>query len=635
MAEKQLLRAGALSVDLQDQRAWLAGRPVDLGPKPLALLVALMRSPQRLMTKEDLIETVWEGRFVSEAVLTTAMRDLRRAIGDDARQPTYIATAHGRGYRFMLEVSEGGADETSEKTSGAEASARRAPRAARPFPSFMAAMAAMLVLAVGTLWTLTQAGFDLQGANSRAEAATTRSASIAVLPFEDLSPGGDRAYFADGLSEEILNVLMGVDGLSVASRTSSFAYKGRDDLTTPAIARELNVSSVLEGSVRMDTRRVRVNVRLVDARSGHTQWTRTYENALNMQNLLAIQDEIAGRVVREMRTELRAAPDTETRSAAAGTENLEAYELYLRARELFVARADLPRAVALARQSVETDPRFARGWELFAAASFAQHGRPTIEATDATSRALRLDNNLSLAHAINGVMSNYAEPYNWNASTSELERAVTLDPTNTTALLWLGVEMHKLGFLERSQTLLERCLAIDRAYNRCREHLMWVLHMRGQTDRAIQEYRTLVDEGAPPDDAILLLAFIDRGDEASVQQVVASIENEQRLPEIVLNALRDPQSSRVAARQALRNWLQASNFNKRKVFSITLELGAYDMIYTGQGSFFPLWLPEFPEYRQSGAFKHFVREMRIDQYWREHGFPPQCRPVGDTDFSCT
>ena len=103
-----MLQAGALKVDLQDQRAWLSGQPVDLGPKPFALLVTLMRSPQRLVTKEDLIETVWEGRFVSEAVLTTAMRDLRRAIGDDARKPTYIATAHGRGYRFLLEVSEGG-----------------------------------------------------------------------------------------------------------------------------------------------------------------------------------------------------------------------------------------------------------------------------------------------------------------------------------------------------------------------------------------------------------------------------------------------------------------------------------------------------------------------------------------------
>jgi len=414
----------------------------------------------------------------------------------------------------------------------------------------------MLVIAIGTLWALAQAGFDLQPGGSRAE-ASTRNASIAVLPFEDLSPGGDRAYFADGLSEEILNVLMGVDSLAVASRTSSFAYKDRGDLTTPAIAREPGVASVLEGSVRMDARRVRVNVRLVDALSGHTQWTRTYENALNMQNVLAIQDEIAGRVVREMRTELRTAPDAQTRSAAAGTENLEAYELYLRARELFVVRADLPRAVALARQSVEADPRFARGWELFAAASFAQYGRPTVEATDAANRALRLDNNLSLAHAINGVMSNYNEPYNWSGTTNELERAVTLDPTNTTAMLWLAIEMHKLGFLERSQTLLERCVAIDSAYDRCREHLMWVLHMRGQTDRAIQEYRTLVANGAPPDDAILLLAFIERGDEAAVQQVVASLAHEQRLPDVVLDAMRDPQSGRIAARRALRNWLQA------------------------------------------------------------------------------
>ncbi|GAM98605.1 adenylate cyclase [alpha proteobacterium U9-1i] len=623
-----MLRAGALALDLQDQRAWLASHPVDLGPKPFALLVALMQSPQRLVTKEELIETVWEGRFVSEAVLTTAMRDLRRAIGDDARQPTYIATAHGRGYRFMLAVTEQAPAEAFVNTA---APASPKPAQSRPHFGFAAAFVAMVLAAAGALWGVTQIAPSASATRARIPA------SIAVLPFEDLSPARDRAYFADGLSEEILNVLMGVDGLSVASRTSSFAYKDRDDLTTPAIARELGVRNVLEGTVRTDRDRVRVHVRLIEAQSGHTEWTRTYERRLSVQNLLAIQDEIASRVVNEMRGALHdelGPQNTEVRSAAAGTENLQAYELYLRARELFVARSDLARSVALAEQAVAADPRFARGWELFAAASFAKHGRPTVEAQEAVATALRLDPNLSLAHAINGVMSNYEAPYNWNGSTGELERAVTLDPTNTTALLWLAIEMHKLGYLERSQTLLERCVALDSAYDRCREHLMWVLHMRGQTDRAIAEYRTLVNHQAPPDDAILLLAFIERGDEASVQQVLQSLAHEQPMPAPVLAALRDPHADRIAARRALRTWLRASDFNKRKLFPVTLALGAYDMVYTGQGSFFPLWIPEAPEYRQSGAFKNFVREMRIDQYWREHGFPPQCRPVGDADFSC-
>lgn len=630
-ARTSVLKAGRLTLDRDDQRVWLDQQVIDVGPKPFALLLALMLSPQRLVTKEELIETVWEGRFVSEAVLTTAMRDLRRALGDDARQPTFIATAHGRGYRFLLPVTEdatpasGPSPAPPVDTPSPTPAAKPRPRLSRFSALAIAGLLACLVAA----WTLVKV---------TAPGASTATASIAVLPFEDLSASGDRAYFTDGVAEEILNVLMGVEGLSVVSRTSSFAYKQRDDITTPTIARELGVGYVLEGSVRTTDTQVRVNVRLVDATTGRTRWTRTYERRLSTQDLLAIQDEIARRVVAELRDQLNtplSAHNTQARSAAAGTESMQAYELYLHARSLFVTRTDLPRAIRFARDAANADPHFARAWELLAAATFAKDGRPSDEAWEAVNTALRLDENLSLAHALKGVMSNYPAPYDWDGAIEELETAITLDPTNTTALLWLGVELHKLGYLERSQTMLERCIAIDGAYDRCRQHLMWVLHMRGRTDDAIRQYGTLLRTDANFNDAALLLAFIRRGDQAAVTQIVSSLEHQDPLPPIVLAALREPaRTDRAAAQRALRDWLTSSNFNKRKVFSITLALGVYDQIYTGQGSLFPLWLPEFPEYRRSDAFRAFVREMNIDDYWRAHGFPPQCRPVGAQDFNC-
>src|SRR5690606_18194552 len=128
------------------------------------------------------------------------------------------------------------------------------------------------------------------------------------------------------------------------------------------------------------------------------------------------------------------------------------------------------------------------------------------------------------------------------------------DPSNTTALFWLALQMHKLGYLDRAQTLLERCIALDSAYDRCRQHLVWVLHARGQTDRAIAQYRTLVRADAEFNDAVLLLAFMERGDEASVRQIVDSIEHDQPLPDIVLRALRDPRGAdRLAAQNAMRD----------------------------------------------------------------------------------
>lgn len=614
------LYAGPLRVDPDDQRAWLNGQLLDLGPKPFSLLLVLMRAAQRLVSKEELFDQVWEGRFVSEAVLTTAIRDLRRALGDDARQPRFIETAHGRGYRFLLPV-EG----APLRQAAAPAEPAASSQARRVHPLLLAALSLALI---GVVWVV--------GLNAPREAQAA-SASIAVLPFTDLSAERRDTYFAEGLAEEILNVLLSVDGLRVASRTSSFAFAEREALPAQAIAHELGVRYILEGTVRVDDERARICVRLIDSRSGHAAWTRTYDRELTVPDLLALQDEVARLVVGELRGQLGRGPNDHliSRSAAAGTDNMHAYELYLRARELFVARSDLPRALRFAQESVAADPRFARGWELLAATTFVtSQGRPTTEARNAVDTALRLDPNLSLAHAIHAVMGNYERPYDWEASTSELQFAVELDPTNTTALLWLAIDMHKLGYLDRAQTLLERCLDLDPAYDRCRLHLMWTLHMRGETDQAISAYHRLVRDGAAPDDAMLLLAFLERGDEASARAVAASISRDQPLPQVIFDALSDPTADRVEAQNALRAWLRDARFNQRDVSSIVLELEQYDLIQRQQGSFFALWLPEFPQYRASPHFKRFVREMGLDRYWRTHGFPPQCRAVGPRDFTC-
>jgi len=619
MTSGEILRAGPLAVDPSDQRAWLDGVVLDLTAKPLALLLALMRAPQRLVSKEELIQQVWDGRFVTEAVLTTAMRDLRRALGDEARSPTFIATVHGHGYRFLKSVISTRAD-----ISGPEIAAAHT-KAAQRSPLRAAMLSLALICALW--WSASQ--------SPQQPTAASLPPSVAVMPFEDMTADDSQAYFADGLSEEIINVLMGVEGVSVASRTSSFAYRDRNASATQ-IGQALNVGYVLEGSVRADGARMRVQARLVEAADGHTVWARTFERTRSVDDLIAIQDEIATQVVTELRTELNAPASRSmmARSAASGTESLRAYELYLRSRELFLARTDMQRAVRFARESVEADPHFARGWEQLAVAAFICAGRPTDEARIATARALALDANLSTAHALNGTLINYQAPYDWERATSELELAVELDPTNTTALLWLGINMHKLGYLERAQTLLEDCLRLDAAYDRCRMHLMYTLHMRGQTDRAITEYHYLVENGAAPDDAVLLMAFLERGDQRAARAVADSVSSEQPVPDSVYRALQNPNANTPAAQQALREWLRDPEFNPRDAQPIALQLGAYDLVRPTQGSFFALWLPDFPEYRRSPDFQRFVRTMGLDDYWRAHGFPPQCRAVGVDGFAC-
>lgn len=643
MRETGILRSPPLTVDLADQRAWLDGRPLELGPKPFALLVALMQAPQRLLTKDELIDLVWEGRSVSDAVLTTAMRDLRRALGDDARKPEFIGTAHGRGYRFLKPVARGEpGEESGEPVEPAQAFAAGAEALSPPpvvetpakrGPWLMLLIAALALIGLGAAWRLGLGG------PQAAQVAHVNPASIAVLPLSDFSPEGDQAYFSDGLAEEILNVLMAVDGLNVASRTSSFAFRNEKDLPAPEIARRLGVRHILEGSVRRSGNRVRVTVQLIDAEKDRHLWSKTYERDLTVENIFAIQEEIANAICQELHPMLEKGLDVaqlRARSAAAGTQNMEAYDLYLRSRELFLARSNIPRAEAFAQQAVDADPKFARGWEQYGAALYLRNGQEARAASRrAIDTALRLDPNLSLAHAIKGLLGNFGPPYDWDGTIAQLERALQLDPKNTSALLWHGVEMHKLGYLDRAKTSLERCLAYDPAYDRCRLHLMWTLHMMGRTDEAIAEHDKLVASGSQPDDTVLLFAFLARRDEQRARGLIKAIDEEHPMPAAVEAALRNPNADQEAGRAALRKWVDTSGFNDRDVYSVAMKLGAYDVIRVENGSFFGLFLPEFPEYRRSPQFKQFVRALEIDDYWRAHGFPPQCRPVGDKDFECT
>jgi TolB-like protein len=176
-------------------------------------------------------------------------------------------------------------------------------------------------------------------ADSTADASAPSDASIAVLPFADLSPAGDQEYFSDGISEEILNVLAKIEGLKVASRTSSFAFKDQGDIGAPAIAKELSVRHLLEGSVRKAGDTLRITAQLIDAGDDRHLWSEAYDRPLTAENVFAIQDEIARAIVAALSEVLDAAPPR-ARTAAATTD-LSAYDLYLEARALYQDRTQI------------------------------------------------------------------------------------------------------------------------------------------------------------------------------------------------------------------------------------------------------------------------------------------------------
>src|SRR5210317_902904 len=228
--------------------------------------------------------------------------------------------------------------------------------------------------------------------------------SIAVLPFADLSPAGDQEYFSDGIAEEILNVLVRIDDLKVASRTTSWGFKGQEALGIPFIAEKMNVRHVLEGSVRKSGETVRITAQLIDADTDLHLWSETYDRTLTAESVFEVQDDIAQAIVEQLGIIMDG--DAVAPSHASDTKNISAYELYLEAWQLFVERRSLPRAIGLFEQAVAADPGFARAWSGLAATynvapgwGFNDRGYSTL-AREAAETAIRLNPELSLPYAV-------------------------------------------------------------------------------------------------------------------------------------------------------------------------------------------------------------------------------------------
>ena len=313
MDQRRYLISGTIRLDRRDERVWRNGQEVRLGGKAVALLRALMERPRTLVTKDELFDIVWPGLAVSESVLTTAAKEVRQALGDDARNPQLIQTVYGRGYRFLPDV------ETSDEVSAQPPEVR--PSKILPRDRWIwAAVAAVVLVVVAAAFLLMRSG-----ANETAAAATTSHAkSIAVLPFEDLSPERDQGWFAEGLTEEILNSLARTPDLHVAARTSTMSIQPGD---IREIGRRLNVAHVLEGSVRRDGDRLRVTAQLIRSSDGFHLWSQNYDRP--MRDAVSIQEDIALAIAHALKTVM--SPESLQAMVQQGTRSVEAYEEYLKA----------------------------------------------------------------------------------------------------------------------------------------------------------------------------------------------------------------------------------------------------------------------------------------------------------------
>jgi len=463
--------------------------------------------------------------------------------------------------------------------------------------------------------------------------------SIAVLPFVNMSPDADQEFFSDGISEELLNLLVKVRGLKVASRTSSFTYKG-SNLNLADIAGELQVDHVLEGSVRKSGNRVRITAQLIDAASDRHLWSDTYDRELT--DIFGIQDEIANAIVAALSAELGILQDTPVISVATATENLDAYELYLKARGLFLARQQLEESIRLYERAVELDPEFARAWEGLAAVyavveSWGITGRDWDGlATQAAERALDLAPELSTPWAVMGQIAKNNGDY--IAGMANTDRAIELDPSNATNYLWRAINYSDLGFQTEAIADYKRCLEIDPAYSNCKRHLALTYMIVNENKLALSLIEQVAKEGFSvlsfQSQYLQRLISLDHRLAATLI-LLSHFDFDITFPSTaVLDAMEFPERDHSRGLQELLSWIEKSGSTPELFSVMFVSFKAYHLVEPVLGQIRWVWLRENTGYRTSEYFVSRMNNNGAAAYWREHGFPPNCRRLDGERFEC-
>jgi tetratricopeptide (TPR) repeat protein len=442
-------------------------------------------------------------------------------------------------------------------------------------------------------------------------------------------------------------------GLEVASRTSSFAFKGQSTLGIPAIAKELRVRHVLEGSIRKAGDTLRITAQLIDAQDDRHLWSETYDRPLTAENVFAVQDEIAAAIVAALSDVMKMPAE-----AAAGvaieksTADLSAYDLFLKARAFYQRRENLVEAEALLGQAVERDPNFADAWALRAATvslfkeylatdrSYAEYGKLVDDYAD---RALALDPDNARAIA---ARANFQSTATWSLALKfdigaimvDLKRAIKLDPRDSSAVNWLGMNYALVGESDKALETFAACSAFDPYFGPCAENYYDVLVVKARYDEALTQYQSVLAKGIPISGWTNFEMLARLGQKTAFMQAAndPSWMPDWRRHDEIYDAFTRPGDDHSALVADIIEYLPSRTQNRfNPISSILIPIGGFDVTP------YPvtLWAPSHAAYRRSPQFKAFIRNAGVDDYWRKHGFPPQCKPVvskdgGKDDFEC-
>jgi TolB-like protein len=470
--------------------------------------------------------------------------------------------------------------------------------------------------------------------------------AIAVLPFDNMSTDAGNAYFADGIAEEILNLLAGVRDLEVASRTSAFAFKGKD-VSVPEIAASLKVRYVLEGSVRKAGDQVRITAQLIDAETDRHLWSDTFDRRLD--DIFAVQDEIAAAIGKALEVRLLGSGG---QAVIAETIRPGMYEDFLEARILMRRRSfeSITTACGLLEGVVEAEPQFARGLALLAEClALDRAGGEDDEVLTArmgrvellARRALDLNPDLASAWMILGALASY----DGNAARSHeyLQRSVALDPDEPRPHHWLAIELTKAGYVEAAIGEIDAAIALEPENANALGWRSQVRALSGDLEAAIADAREQVRLGNAYGHRQIGFYQMLAGDRAGALESLAAGAppgtKAGQFLEAVQAAAQDPQ----LASTLLVRW-PPEDANLTAVDALLLMFGLEDLMFEHllklgerpyqRGGGHPLiWHPRFRALRADPRFIRVMEQRGRLELWRQLGPPPDCRVKADS-FEC-
>jgi TolB-like protein/DNA-binding winged helix-turn-helix (wHTH) protein len=660
-----------LDTDRRRLIAGTSGESMSVSPKVLDTLIYLVEHRGNLIEKDALMRAIWPGVVVEENNLDRNISTLRRVLGEKAGENRFVATAPGRGYRFVAAVTASATDDTPVVAAEQPCSPQPAvvatnlePRTMRRRLTQVLAFAGPVVctLAAAVLWSVgkkpdrdasTARAAEHSIAQPGADERTVPRASVAVMPLAN--PTGDPSlrYLGDGIADELIYALAHVKGVTVPARTSSFAYRDRD-VDVRQIARELGVATVLEGSLRRAGDTVRIIVRLVDAHTGFQVWSQSYDR--HADDLLGLRSELATEVVQAL------TPSPQGGALSAGsvrpTANAQAYRLFLEANALVEASdSNMRAALVLYDEALALDPRFARALAARAAARLVlvRHGSVGLAALREAERdaraALSIDADVASAYAsLAHVLRARGE---WLLAEDAYQTALAKSGDDPMILV---AHQAILVLTGRLRAALDEAEAAYRLAPLALPTTMWralAYSFVGRGEDALRDAAIGKSLGAA-EDAGGLRSILASAAEQQGRWAEASAHLLPVLPpaartagaaaitsayEAAVNPAKRPAAA--AALRQLASILPSGDLEERRsrlLLRLNTIAGDLDEAYAVANraldeaarsgaigsSWAVIWFPSMRSFRQDPRFQLFVERLNLLEYWKVYGPPDGC-----------